>query len=55
MIKTRDDLQDYLDKDKRALGMKKRRPFLATVSGGVENKSLWPDCSTSIGNNWRMV
>lgn len=34
MIKTRDDLQDYLDKDKRALGMKKRRPFLATVSGG---------------------
>ena len=28
MIKTRDDLQDYLDKDKRALGMKKRRPFL---------------------------
>lgn len=22
MIKTRDDLQDYLDKDKRALGMK---------------------------------
>jgi len=25
MIKTRDDLQGYLDKDKRALGMKKRR------------------------------
>lgn len=28
MIKTRDDLQDYLDKDKRALGMKKRRPSI---------------------------
>lgn len=25
MIKTRDDLQDYLDKDKRALGMKKKK------------------------------
>jgi len=102
MIKTRDDLQDYLDKDKRALGMKKRRPSIigdeiwkfeialrmdefyrntqknklaglfwkwrhrqlglklgfsipCNCFGGVENKSLWPDCSTSIGKNWRMV
>ena len=28
MIKTRDDLQDCLDKDKRALGMKKSRPSI---------------------------
>ena len=28
MIRTRDDLQDYLDKDKRALGMKKSRPSI---------------------------
>ena len=103
MIKTRDDLQDYLDKDKRALGMEKRRPSIIgdevwkfeialrmdefyrntqknklaglfwkwrhrqlglklgfsipcnCFGGGVENKSLWPDCSTSIGKNWRMV
>lgn len=27
MIKTRDDLQDYLDKDKRALGMKKKTVY----------------------------
>lgn len=28
MIKTRDDLQDCLDKDKRALGVKKSRPSI---------------------------
>lgn len=34
MIKTRDDLQDYLDKDKRALGMKKRRPSIIGMKYG---------------------
>lgn len=34
MIKTRDDLQDYLDKDKRALGMKKEDRLLLGMKYG---------------------
>ena len=86
MIKTRDDLQDYLDKDEvwkfeialrmdefyrntqknklaglfwkwchRQLGLKLGFSILCNCFGGGENKSLWPDCSTFIGKNWRMV
>lgn len=28
MIKTKADLKEYLDKDKRALGIKKRKPSI---------------------------
>lgn len=38
MIKTRDDLQDYLDKDKCALGMKKEdRPLLGMKYGSLKS------------------
>lgn len=103
MIETKADLKEYLDKDKRALGIKKRKPsiigdeiwkfeialrmdefyrntkknkFMALFwkwrhrqlglklgfsipcncfGGGGENKSLWVDCGSSIGANWRLV
>ena len=39
----------------KQLGLKLGFSIPCNCFGGAENKSLWSDCSASVGKDWRMV
>ena len=53
MIKTRDDLQDCLDKDKRALGVKKSRPSIIGDEVWKFEIALRMDLQKKNSQNWK--